>query len=235
MTHPASSPTGPVVVARDLVKGYASGSGATAVRTTALDGVSLELPGGVLACVTGPSGSGKTTLLHVLAGLTPADAGTVLVAGKELGTLDDAERADLRRDLMGLVFQRHNLLPALTVGENVALPLLLAGAPRAQVRTRVVEVLERVGLAGRGPSYPSSLSGGETQRVAIARAISTRPRVVWADEPTGALDSAAAAQVLSLLRELVVDGSTVVVVTHDAQVAATADVQVRLRDGRRVG
>lgn len=234
MTRPASFSSGPVVVARDVLKRYASGTGETAVRTTALDGVSLELPSGVLACVTGPSGSGKTTLLHVLAGLTPADAGTVAVAGHELGPLDDAARADLRRDLMGLVFQRLNLLPALTVGENVALPLLLGGTPRAEVRVRVVEVLERVGLGGRGPSYPATLSGGEAQRVAIARAITTRPRVLWADEPTGALDSASAAGVLALLRELVVDGATVVIVTHDAEVAANADLEVRLRDGRRV-
>jgi putative ABC transport system ATP-binding protein len=233
MTSPAS-PVAPVVLACDLVKRYASGSGVTEVRTTALDGVSVELPAGALACITGPSGSGKTTLLHVLAGLTAPDAGTVTVAGHDLRALDDAGRADLRRDLMGLVFQQRNLLPALTVGENVALPLLLAGASRAEARARVVEVLERVGLGGRGPSYPASLSGGEAQRVAIARAVSTRPRVIWADEPTGALDSAAAAGVLSLLRELVTEGSTVVLVTHDAAVAATADVQVRLRDGRRL-
>lgn len=230
-----SAPTaGPLVRASGLVKRYATGSGASAVRTTALDDVSLELSSGVLACITGPSGSGKTTLLHVLAGLARCDAGTVEVAGNDLAALDDSARADLRRDLMGFVFQRLNLLPALTVGENVALPLLLAGAPRSQVRSRVVEVLEQVGLAGRGPSYPSSLSGGEAQRVAIARAVSSRPRVVWADEPTGALDSSAAVGVLTLLRALVDAGSTVVVVTHDAAVAAAADVEVRLRDGRRV-
>jgi putative ABC transport system ATP-binding protein len=218
-----------VVTGSDLVKQYGSGDG----RIRALDRVSLQIAGGVLAAVTGPSGSGKTTLLHVLAGLTAADSGTVTVAGRTLTGTSEAERTTARRELMGLVFQRANLLPALTVGENVALPLLLSGAARDAVRARTVEVLEQVGLAGRGRSYPAELSGGEAQRVAVARALAGRPQVVWADEPTGALDSAAAAGVLDLLRELVDAGSTVVVVTHDRDVAARADVEVGLRDGRR--
>jgi putative ABC transport system ATP-binding protein len=221
--------TGAVVCGLDLVKHYGTGEG----RTRALDGVSWEVPAGVLAAVTGPSGSGKTTLLHVLAGLTAPDAGTVTVAGRPITGTSEAERTTLRRELMGLVFQRANLLPALTVGENVALPLLLAGARREQVRARTVEVLEQVGLGGRGRSAPAELSGGEQQRVAVARALAGRPQVVWADEPTGALDSAAAAGVLALLRELVDAGSTVVVVTHDRDVAARADLELRLRDGRR--
>ena len=218
--------TGPVVVGRDLVKAY----GAAAV---ALDGVSVEIPAGVLACITGPSGSGKTTLLHTLAGLTTPDSGSIQVAGRELAELDEPARADLRRDLMGFVFQRLNLLPALTVAENVAVPLLLRRADRDAVRARVGEVLDQVGLAGRGSAYPAVLSGGEAQRVAIARAVSTRPTVIWADEPTGALDTVAAGGVLDLLGSLVADGSTVVVVTHDRDVAARAEVEVRLRDGRR--
>ena len=217
---------GPVVVGRDLVKAYGA-------ATVALAGVSVEIPGGVLACITGPSGSGKTTLLHTLAGLTTPDEGSVAVAGRELADLDEPGRADLRRDLMGFVFQRLNLLPALTVAENVAVPLLLRRADRAEVRARVGEVLDQVGLAGRGSDYPAALSGGEAQRVAIARAVSTRPMVIWADEPTGALDTVAAGGVLDLLGSLVADGSTVVVVTPDRDVAARADVDVRLRDGRR--
>ena len=217
-----------VVEGRDLVKAFGAGSS----RTTALDGVSVEIPAGVLACVTGPSGSGKTTLLHVLSGLTTPDAGTVAVAGRPLHDLGEAERADLRRDVMGFVFQRLNLLPALTAAENIAVPLLLRGDERGAVRERVREVLEQVGLSGRGGAFPSALSGGEAQRVAVARALSTRPAVVWADEPTGALDSAAAAGVLDLLRELVDAGSTVVLVTHDRAVADRGDVEVRLRDGR---
>jgi putative ABC transport system ATP-binding protein len=213
-----------VVVGRDLVKAYGA--------TVALAGVSVEVPAGLLACITGPSGSGKTTLLHTLAGLTTPDAGSVRVAGRELADLDEPARADLRRDLMGFVFQRLNLLPALTVAENVAVPLLLRRTGRTEVRARVGEVLEQVGLAGRGGSYPASLSGGEAQRVAIARALSTRPMVIWADEPTGALDTVAAGGVLDLLGSLVADGSTVVVVTHDREVAARADVELRLRDGR---
>ena len=218
-----------VVVGRDLVKTY----GGDSARTVALDGVSVEIPSGVLASITGPSGSGKTTLLHTLAGLTTPDAGSVHVAGRELTDLDEPARADLRRDLMGFVFQRLNLLPALTVAENVAVPLLLRRRSRDDVRARVGEVLGQVGLAGRGGAYPATLSGGEAQRVAIARALSTRPAVIWADEPTGALDTASAGGVLDLLAALAADGSTVVLVTHDPDVAARADVHVRLRDGRR--
>jgi putative ABC transport system ATP-binding protein len=214
-----------VVTGRDLVKRYG--------HTCALDGVTVEVPAAVLAAVTGPSGSGKTTLLHVLAGLSAPDAGTVEVAGRTLTGTTERERAGVRRELMGLVFQRANLLPALTVGENVALPLLLAGARRDDVRARTLEVLAQVGLADRGRSFPAELSGGEAQRVAVARAVAARPQVVWADEPTGALDSAAAADVLALLRELVQEGSTVVVVTHDRDVASRAELELRLRDGRR--
>jgi putative ABC transport system ATP-binding protein len=220
---------GPVVVGLDLSKSY----GDDEARTMALDHVSVEIPAGSLTCITGPSGSGKTTLLHTLAGLTTPDSGTVTVAGHDLAGLDETGRADLRRDLMGFVFQRLNLLPALTVAENVAVPMLLRGLRRDEVRARTGEVLALVGLAGRGDSAPAALSGGEAQRVAVARAISTRPAVIWTDEPTGALDSAAAAGVLDLLRELVAAGSTVVVVSHDPDVASRADLEVRLRDGRR--
>jgi putative ABC transport system ATP-binding protein len=217
-----------VVTGSGLTKTYGAGD----ATTVALDDVSVTIPAGALTCITGPSGSGKTTLLHVLGGLTTPDAGTVTVAGQDVAGLDEAARADLRRDLMGFVFQRLNLLPALTVAENVAIPMLLRKLPRQEVRGRTAEVLAQVGLTGRGNSYPAALSGGEAQRVAVARALSTRPAVIWADEPTGALDSAAAAGVLDLLRELTARGSTVVVVTHDEAVARLADVEVRLRDGR---
>lgn len=226
-TRDARAQDGPVAVGRDLVKAYAG--------RRALDGVSVEVPAGVLLAVTGPSGSGKTTLLHVLAGLVAADSGEVEVTGRALAGMGEAARADLRRDTMGFVFQRPALLPALTVGENIAVPLLLAGTRRAAARERTLELLDRVGLGDRGPSYPAQLSGGEAQRAAVARAVAARPRVVWADEPTGALDSAGAHEVMVLLRGLVADGSTVVLVTHDRDLAAGADLEVRLRDGRRVG
>ena len=222
--------TEPLVRAAGVSKSYGEGSG----RVAALVDVTVDVSGGELVAVTGPSGSGKTTLLHCLAGLTAPDAGSVVFDGSDLATLSDDARTDVRRTGMGFVFQRLNLVPALTVAENVELPLVLAGLDRAEVRSRTDEVLTRTGMAERAGSYPDALSGGQLQRVAIARAVATGPRVVWADEPTGALDSAAAADVMALLRGLVDDGTAVVVVSHDPAVAERADRVVSLRDGHRV-
>jgi putative ABC transport system ATP-binding protein len=207
------------------------GEGEAAVR--ALDGVSLELPRGRFTAIMGPSGSGKSTLMHILAGLDRPTAGTVIVDGVDLGTLNDAQLTELRRDKIGFVFQFFNLLPVLTAEENMLLPLSLAGrSPDPELRDQLVAA---VGLADRLDHRPSELSGGQQQRVAIARALISQPAVVFADEPTGNLDSKSGEGILALMRRAVDDfGQTVVMVTHDANAAATADRVVMLVDGRVV-
>jgi putative ABC transport system ATP-binding protein len=181
----------------------------------------------------GPSGSGKSTLLQCAAGLDRPDSGTVVVDGTELGTLGEAGLARLRRTRIGFVFQAFNLLPMLTAEQNVGLPLRLAG--RRPGRATVRGALAAVGLAGRERHRPDALSGGQQQRVAIARALVTEPAVVFADEPTGALDSTSGAEILGLLRRLVDSGQTVVMVTHDPVAAAASDRVLTLTDGRIVG
>lgn len=228
MTSSLAASSTVLASAVDLHKSYGTG----AARVTALAGVDCAVRAGELLVITGPSGSGKTTLLHCLSGIAVPDGGQVLFGGADLARLDDNERADLRRDRFGFCFQTLNLLPALTVAENVQLPLLLAGMRAAAIRARTAELLDQVGLDGRGTAFPAQLSGGEQVRVAIARAMANKPAVVWADEPTGALDSVAAERVLGLLREIVDDGGTAVMVSHDPEVVARADRVVRLRDGR---
>src|SRR5687768_5388406 len=211
-------PEGDVLLrAEGVVKAYGRGEG----RTVALDGVDVVVGPGEFVAVTGPSGSGKTTLLHCLSGIAPVDAGTVVFDGVDLAALDDNARTDLRGERMGFVFQTLNLLPALTVAENVELPLVLRGVLAAEVRERAAAALDSVGLADRARAFPADLSGGQQQRVAIARALVANPAVVWADEPTGALDSAAAAGVLDLLRGAAGE-RTVVVVSHEPAVAEMA-------------
>ncbi|GAA2468137.1 ABC transporter ATP-binding protein [Streptomyces lavendulocolor] len=198
---------------------------------TALDGVDLDFRTGSFTAVMGPSGSGKSTLLHCAAGLDRPTGGRVEVAGVDLGGLSERRLTLLRRDRIGFVFQAFNLLPSLTAAQNVALPLRLAG--RRPSRAEVRAALARVGLADRAGHRPGELSGGQQQRVALARALITRPTVLFADEPTGALDSAAGREVLRLLRETVDrDGMTVIMVTHDPVAAARADRVVFLADGR---
>jgi putative ABC transport system ATP-binding protein len=192
---------------------------------------SLE-PGGFLA-ILGPSGSGKTTLLGLLAGLDQPSAGSVYLDGQELGSLSEDERARLRGEKIGFVFQAFQLIPTLTAQENVQVPLELRGDANAAPRAR--ELLERVGLGGRGHHYPAQLSGGEQQRVALARGFSSRPRVLFADEPTGNLDAATGATIIDLMVELNRDlGTTLVLVTHDLDLAARARRTIRLADGRVV-
>jgi putative ABC transport system ATP-binding protein len=192
---------------------------------------SLE-PGGFLA-ILGPSGSGKTTLLGLLAGLDRPSAGSVYLDGQELGLLSEDERARLRGEKIGFVFQAFQLIPTLTAQENVQVPLELRGDAHAAPRAR--ELLERVGLGGRGHHYPAQLSGGEQQRVALARGFSSRPRVLFADEPTGNLDAATGATIIDLMVELNRDlGTTLVLVTHDLDLAARARRTIRLADGRVV-
>jgi putative ABC transport system ATP-binding protein len=220
----------PAVALREVRKVHGRGDGAV----VALDGVSVELARGSFTAIMGPSGSGKSTLLNVAAGLDRPTSGTVTLGDTELTRLSERKLTILRRERIGFVFQAFNLLPSLTVGQNIALPLRLDGhRPR---RSTVREVAVRVGLEKRLRHRPSQLSGGQQQRVAIARALVTRPEVVFADEPTGALDTRAGRGVLTLLRQLVVaDGHTVVMVTHDPAAAAHADRVILLADGRLAG
>jgi putative ABC transport system ATP-binding protein len=215
-----------VVVASDLTRRY--GEGDTAVD--ALRGVSLHVGRGRLVAVMGPSGSGKSTLMHALAGLDKPTSGTVKIAGIDITELDDAHLTRLRREHIGFVFQFFNLLPMLTAEENVVLPLSIAG--EAPDRAWLGELLSRMGLAERRGHLPSQLSGGEQQRVAIARALVTRPTVLFADEPTGNLDSKTGGEILELLRGSVEEyGQTVVMVTHEPRAAAVAERVMFLADG----
>ena len=217
------------VTATSLTRTY--GEGGSAVH--ALRGVSLEVPEGQFTAVMGPSGSGKSTLMHLLAGLDTPDAGSVRIAGEDITRMSDRELTRLRRRHIGFVFQSFNLLPTLSAQENVLLPLAIAG--RKPEPEAVDELMERMGLAERRDHKPAQLSGGQQQRVAVARALVTRPTVLFADEPTGNLDSAAGADVLSLLRDAVdLDGQTTVMVTHDSRAAAIADRVLFLADGRIV-
>ncbi len=221
------APAEPILVAVDLHRRYGEGD----VAVNALDGVSLQLPAGAFTAIMGPSGSGKSTLMHVLAGLDTPTSGTVTLAGTELAKLDDRRLTRLRREKVGFIFQTFNLLPVLTATENIELPLKIAGRP-VDVAWRD-QLIETVGLSGRTDHHPAELSGGEQQRVAVARALITRPAVVFADEPTGNLDSHSSAEVLALLRRSVDElGQTVVMVTHDANAAAIADRILVLVDGR---
>jgi putative ABC transport system ATP-binding protein len=216
----------PVVTARDVVRRY--GDGDTAVD--ALRGVSVDIAQGRLTAVMGPSGSGKSTLMHILAGLDKPTAGDVSVAGVDITGLDDASLTRLRRDHIGFIFQFFNLLPMLTAAENIALPLKLAGT--RPDRAWLDEVVASVGLGDRLTHRPSELSGGQQQRVAVARALVSRPSVMFADEPTGNLDSTTSSDILTLLRDSVDTlGQTTVMVTHDAHAAAIADRVLFLADG----
>ena len=199
-----------------------------------LTDVSLEIPARQFVAVAGPSGSGKSTLLGLIAGLDRPTAGSIRVAGVDLGGLSEDGLARFRRDAIGYVFQSFHLIPTLTARENVAVPLELAGEPDALDRAGAL--LDEVGLGARGHHYPAQLSGGEQQRVAVARAMSRRPPVILADEPTGNLDSATGTQIVELLLAANrAHGSTLVLVTHDAALAAHADRTIALRDGRVVG
>jgi ABC-type lipoprotein export system ATPase subunit len=216
-----------VLVARGLRKHYGSGEG----LVRAVDGVDVDVAPGETVAVMGPSGCGKSTLLHLLGGLDQPSGGEVWLAGRRIDQLGEKALARMRRRDVGFVFQAFHLLDELTAVENVELPALLAGRPPRAARRRAVELLERVGLADRTMFLPAALSGGQRQRVAIARALSNEPVVVLADEPTGNLDSTATIDVLRLLERLHEAGQTLVIVTHDARIAATADRLISMRDG----
>ena len=218
-----------IVETTELSRTY--GAGETAVH--ALRGVTLGFPAGQFTAIMGPSGSGKSTLMHLLAGLDRPSAGSVVLDGEEIAGLDDKGLTRLRRDRLGFVFQAFNLLPVLTARENILLPLTLAG--RKADSAWLERLIDAVGLRDRLEHRPAELSGGQQQRVALARALVHRPAVVFADEPTGNLDSHASEEVLGLLRQAVDEfGQTVIMVTHDAQAAAVADRIVVLRDGEVV-
>jgi putative ABC transport system ATP-binding protein len=219
----------PVVVAHDVSRRY--GEGDTAVD--ALRGVSLEIEAGKLTAVMGPSGSGKSTLMHILAGLDKPTGGTVTIAGEEITKMNDNELTQLRRKHIGFVFQFYNLLPMLTAEENVKLPLSVAGEKADDGWFK--QLMAKVGLTGRLSHRPSELSGGQQQRVAVARSLIHRPTVVFADEPTGNLDSKSSAEILALLKDATETyGQTIVMVTHDPRAAAIADRILYIADGRIV-
>ncbi|MET8448326.1 ABC transporter ATP-binding protein [Streptomyces sp. NPDC005209] len=217
----------PLLAGRDLVKAHG--------RTRALCGASVDLRAGEILAVTGTSGSGKSTLLHCLAGIVRPDQGSVAYDGQRLDRLPEKRLSELRRSDFGVVFQFGQLIPELTAADNVALPLMLAGASRTGARSRAGEWLERFGVLGQQELRPGEMSGGQAQRVSLARALVTGPKVVFADEPTGALDSLASEQVMTALTHTAREsGTAVLLITHDAQVAAYADREVRLSDGATV-
>jgi putative ABC transport system ATP-binding protein len=223
---PERTGSGPVVVATDVVRRYGEGDAAV----DALRGVSAEFPRGQFAAIMGPSGSGKSTFMHILAGLDNPTSGSVKIDGIEIVGLDDKSLTRLRRDKVGFVFQFFNLLPMLTAQENIELPLSIAGRKADEEWER--SLLDAVGLTNRVTHRPSELSGGQQQRVAIARALLSRPAVVFADEPTGNLDSKTSTDILALMRRAADEfGQTIVMVTHDPRAAAIADRVLFLTDG----
>ena len=220
--------TSAIVEARSIVKTYDTG----AVRVDALRGVDLTLERGEMAAIMGPSGCGKTPLLNCLSGLDAVDAGEVVIEGTSLGEMSDRERTDYRARHMGFVFQFYNLMPVLTAVENVELPLLLARVGAKPARQKALDALELVGVADRAGHVPDALSGGERQRVTIARSLVNDPAIVWADEPTGDLDSENAQEIVALMRRLNVErGLSFLIVTHDIAVGRKTDRIIRMLDG----
>ena len=213
---------------KDVYKIYPRGEEAV----HALDGVSLTIDRGEFVAIVGQSGSGKSTAMNIIGCLDVPTAGSYHLGGVDVSTMDDDQQAETRNRMLGFIFQQYNLIPKLTVLENVELPLLYAGVPAEERRARAVRSLERVGLAEKQKNLPAQLSGGQQQRVSIARALAGEPSVILADEPTGALDSRTGREVLGFLKQLNREGDTVVLITHDNSIAVKADRIVRLQDGR---
>ena len=218
---------GNILVATGVKKIYRT----AAAPVEALKELTVTIQRGEFVAVMGPSGSGKTTFLNCLSGLDEIDGGTVLVEGNDIHKMSDHKRSLYRAKSMGFIFQAFNLIPVFTASENVELPLLLAGAPPTEARRRADETLERVGLGHRQHHRPNELSGGEQQRVTIARALAGEPAIVWADEPTGNLDTETAHSIMDLLRELNSEGLTLVLVTHDPEIGAMSERVIQMRDG----
>lgn len=221
--------TFPMIEINGLTKRVRSGSD----YLTIVDNISLAIPAGQFVALTGASGSGKSTLLGLIAGLDAATSGSIQIDGEEITSMSDERLSRLRSEKIGFVFQSFHLIPSLTALENILIPLEIAGNPSA--RERAIQLLEDVGLTGRGHHFPGELSGGEQQRVAIARALANQPRILLADEPTGNLDSRNGSHVLELMRKIHVEnGVTLLLVTHDPAIAMTAERRISLRDGRMV-
>ena len=216
-----------IVQVRDLARDYSMGSGAV----HALRGVSFDVDQGEWVAIVGPSGCGKSTLLNLIGAVDTPDSGALTIANQRIDRLSDGDATAFRLRRIGFVFQRFYLMPALSAAENVELPMAEAKLPREERRARVRELLGYVGLAERADHRPSQLSGGEQQRVAIARALANRPALLLADEPTGELDAATGLEMIDLFRRLNRDGTTIVVVTHDAQMADAAGRRIQMRDG----
>ncbi len=220
----------PLIAIRGLQKIYRVGK----VDVSALRGVDLDVPAGEFLAIVGPSGSGKSTLFHIIGGLTPASGGTVRIAGQDISSLTDAGRTELRKNKVGFVFQKFNLLPNLTAADNIAIARHIAGRSQA-VDPEFDELLKLLGISQRMDHKPAALSGGEQQRVAIARAVVNHPAILLADEPTGNLDSENSAAVLDVMRDLNRRlGQTILMITHNPEAAAFAHRTVRMRDGRLV-
>jgi putative ABC transport system ATP-binding protein len=227
-----STATSLMVEAVNVVKIYRS----QGVETPALRGVSLQVPRGDFVAIMGPSGCGKTTLLNCLSGLDDVTSGTVRIEGQDLATLSDDAKTTFRARRMGFVFQFYNLLPVLSAVENVELPLIVSGVPAREARKRALEALALVGLSDRVTYRPAQLSGGQRQRVTIARALVNNPAIVWADEPTGNLDSAAAEEIITLMERLNREhGQTFLIVTHDPAIGRRCNRIIHMRDGRIEG
>ncbi len=221
-----------IIEVTNVVKTYESGN----VQVQALKGVSLSVAAGEMVAIMGPSGCGKTTLLNCLSGLDDIDDGIIRVDGTDLATMNDREKTSYRARNMGFIFQTYNLLPVLSAVENVELPLVVSGYGAGKARERAIAALERVGLADKAHSRPSQLSGGQRQRVTIARSLVNDPAIVWADEPTGALDSKTANDIVTLMEELNAEkGQTFVLVTHDASIGKRCHRLVHVSDGEIVG
>ena len=213
---------------KDIYKIYPMGD----ETVHALDGVSLSIDRGEFVAIVGSSGSGKSTAMNIIGCLDVPTSGAYHLGGVDVSTMDDDQQAEIRNKMLGFIFQQYNLIPKLTVLENVELPLLYAGVPGEERRERAIRSLERVGLADKKKNLPSQLSGGQQQRVSIARALAGSPSVILADEPTGALDSRTGREVLGFLKQLNREGDTVVLITHDNSIAVKADRIIRLQDGK---
>jgi putative ABC transport system ATP-binding protein len=231
-TQPPGPETRPIIEVRDLVKVYSSGN----VKVEALRGVSLKVQRGEMVGIMGPSGCGKTTLLNCVSGLDRVNGGSVQIDGVDLASMSDRQKTTYRAQSMGFIFQTYNLLPVLSAVENVELPLVVSGVSTGQARKQALAALERVNLADRANNWPAQLSGGQRQRVTIARSLVNDPKIVWADEPTGALDSKTADEIMGIMQKLNREqGQTFVIVTHDAGVGKRCHRIVRMSDGLVVG